>query len=266
MLTELLLKDIKKPSTMNFQYQQKPKYVGAGLNNNISANVAWSERYLSVLAGISLFSSGIKKIGKNPVKNLVKSAAGGYLLYRGLTGHCPLYSSMGKYNTTPLNVNIRETFTVNASKTDVYSFWRKLNNLPLFMKHLKSVAVLDARRSHWEVRLPANVGKISWDAEIVEDQPGSMIGWQSLPGSMIYNAGKVEFRDNPDGPGTIINVVISYTPPAGGMGTAVGKLLNPLFENMVRKDVSNFKQYVEIQNNWKAGQDYTADDIETSVV
>lgn len=251
---------------MDFQYQRKPRYVGAGLNNNISTNVAWPERYVSILAGITLFSSGIKKIVKNPVKNLVKTAAGGYLLYRGLTGHCPLYSSLGKYNTTPLNVNIRESFTVNAPRADVYSFWRRLNNLPLFMKHLKTVSVLDNKRSHWEVRLPVNVGKISWDAEIVEDQPGHMIGWQSAPGSIIYNAGKVEFRDTADGRGTILNVVISYTPPAGGVGTAVGKLLNPLFENMVQKDVSNFKHYVETQNNWKGSENYTADDIETSVV
>lgn len=251
---------------MNFQFQQKPRHVGVGINNNISTNLAWPERYISVLAGISLFSSGVKKLAKNPVKNFVKSAAGGYLLYRGLTGHCPLYSSIGKYNTTSLNVNIRESFTVNASRADVYSFWRKLNNLPLFMKHLKEVTVLDSKRSHWEVKLPVNVGQISWDAEIVEDQPGVMIGWQSVPGSMIYNAGKVEFKDMQDGPGTLINIVISYTPPAGGVGTAVGKLLNPFFERMVREDVSNFKHYVEIQNKWDASEDISANDIETSVV
>lgn len=250
---------------MKLQYQQKPGYVGAALKDNISTNLAWPERYISVLAGISIFSSGIKKLGRNPVKSLVKSAAGGYLLYRGLTGHCPLYTSMGKHNTTSLNVNIRESFTVNASRTEIYSFWRKLNNLPLFMKHLKEVTVLDSKRSRWEVKLPVNVAKISWDAEIVEDQPGNRIGWQSVPGSMIYNAGKVEFKDLQNGEGTVINVVISYTPPAGGVGTAVGKLLNPFFANMVREDVTNFKNYLETQKNWSSAQDFV-NDIETSVV
>lgn len=250
---------------MEFQYQQKPRYVGAAIKDNIATNIAWPERYISVLAGISLLSSGIKKLGKNPVKNIIKSAAGGYLVYRGLTGNCPLYSSIGKHNTTPLNVNIRETFTVNASRIDVYTFWRKLNNLPLFMEHLSEVIILDSRHSHWEVRLPGNVGKLNWDAEIVEDHPGSMISWQSVPGSMIYNAGKVEFKDLQDGSGTLINVVISYTPPAGGFGTAVGKLLNPFFEKMVRDDVNNFKNYLETQNTWNSSQDFI-NDIETSVV
>ncbi|HEY1006511.1 MAG TPA: SRPBCC family protein, partial [Sphingobacteriaceae bacterium] len=95
------------------------------------------------------------------------------------------------------------------------------------------------------VKLP--VAQISWDAEIVEDQPGFMIGWHSVPGSTIHNAGKVEFRDAPGGSGTIVNVVISYTPPAGGIGTAVGQLLTPVFEKMVREDVSNFKSYMEGQ-------------------
>ncbi|HXI00862.1 MAG TPA: SRPBCC family protein [Sphingobacteriaceae bacterium] len=250
---------------MELQYQQKPGFSGAASKNNISTNIEWPERYISVLAGISLISSGIKKLGKNPLKNLVKSAAGGYLLYRGLTGSCPLYSRIGKHNTTSLNVNIRESVTVKASRAEVYSFWRKLNNLPLFMKHLKEVTVLDSKRSHWEVKLPANVAKISWNAEIVEDHPGNMIGWQSVRGSMIYNAGKVEFKDLPNGEGTLINVVISYTPPAGGVGTAVGKLLNPLFEKMVREDITNFKEYIETQTNWNSSQDFI-NDIETSVV
>jgi uncharacterized membrane protein len=249
---------------MEFQYQRKPKYVGAALKNT-SGNIEWPERYISLLAGISLLSSGVKKLGKNPVKSLLKTATGGYLLYRGLTGSCPLYTSIGKFNTTSLNVNIRESFTVNAPRAEVYSFWRKLNNLPLFMKHLKEVTVYDAIHSHWEVKLLSNVAKISWDAEIVEDQPGYMIGWQSVPGSMIYNAGKVEFKDAGNGQGTVINVVISYTPPVGGVGTAVGKLLNPLFENIVREDVTNFKKYLETQNNWNSA-DYPANDIETSVV
>lgn len=213
--------------------------------DNITINLDWPERYTSVLVGASLFSSGLKNLISHPLTNLIKSAAGGYLLYRGLTGHCPLYSSIGKYNTTPRNVNIRSSFSVARPRTEVYDFWRQLDNLPLFMRHLKKVTVLSPVRSHWEVKLP--VAQVSWDAEIVEDQPGFMIGWHSVPGSTIHNAGKVEFRDAPGGNGTIVNVVISYTPPAGGLGTAVGQLLTPVFEKMVREDVGNFKSYMEGQ-------------------
>jgi uncharacterized membrane protein len=48
-----------------------------------------------------------------------------------------------------------------------------------------------------------------------------MIGWSSLPGSIIDNAGKVRFRDTADGNGTMVDVMISYQPPAGGFGASI---------------------------------------------
>ena len=129
----------------------------------------------------------------------------------------------------------------------VYNFWRKLDNLPLFMNHLKSVDVLDDNRSHWILKLPADVANVSWDAEIVMDVPGELIGWSSLPGSVIDNAGKIRFRNTFDG-GTLIDLVISYQPPAGGIGASVAHILNPVFKNMVNADVQNFKQYMDLMD------------------
>jgi uncharacterized membrane protein len=131
----------------------------------------------------------------------------------------------------------------------VYDFWRKLDNLPMFMNHLESVEQLDDTRSHWILRLPTGVGSVSWDAQIVKDKPGEVIGWSSLPGSIIDNAGKVFFRDAADGKGTIVDVIISYRPPAGGVGAGIANLLNPVFKNMVDTDVRNFKQYMDLDNS-----------------
>jgi len=174
--------------------------------------------------------------------------AGGYLLNRGVTGHCELYTQIGKNSTDPINVNIRSSFTVNKPRAEVYNFWRKLDNLPLFMNHLERVEVLDDERSHWEIKLPTGVATVSWDAEIVKDVPGELIGWSSLPGSIIDNAGKVRFRDSFDDKSTLVDLVISYQPPAGGFGASLAHVLNPVFKNMVDRDVHNFKQYMDIAN------------------
>ena len=127
----------------------------------------------------------------------------------------------------------------------VYDFWRKLDNLPLFMHHLESVEVIDNERSRWVLKLPTGVASVSWEAEIVMDVPDELIGWSSLPGSIIDNAGKVRFRDTDSG-GTLIDMVITYQPPAGGFGASVAHVLNPVFKNMVDNDVQNFKQYMDI--------------------
>jgi uncharacterized membrane protein len=56
---------------------------------------------------------------------------------------------MGRNSTEPVNVNIRSSFLINKPRQQVYDFWRKLDNLPLFMKHLESVEMIDDTRSHW---------------------------------------------------------------------------------------------------------------------
>ena len=211
-------------------------------------NLNWPERYLSIAAGVKIGFSGIKRLFRSPFSSILKIGAGGYLLNRGITGHCEIYSKMGKSTTDPVNVNIRSAITVNKPRMEVYNFWRKLDNLPLFMNHLESVEEIDNERSHWVMKIPTGGTILSWDAEIVRDIPGELIGWSSLPDSIIDNAGKVRFRDTEDGNGTLVEIVISYQPPAGGFGASLAHVLNPVFKNMVDRDVQNFKQYMDIDN------------------
>ncbi|MCJ8209694.1 DUF2892 domain-containing protein [Mucilaginibacter sp. RS28] len=226
-----------------------------GSSGHGSVNINWPERYVSIAAGVKLAFSGLTHIFKSPFTSVLKLGAGGYLVNRGITGHCELYSKIGKHTTEPVNVNIRTSFTVNKPRHEVYEFWRQLDNLPLFMKHLESVEILDQTRSHWVLKLPTNIATVSWDAEIVNDEPGQVIGWSSLPGSIIDNAGKVTFKDGMEEGTTLVDVVISYQPPAGGVGTGVAHILSPLFKNMVDNDVRNFKQYMDIEETVSIAQD-----------
>ena len=60
-----------------------------------------------------------------------------------------------------------------------------------------------------------------------------------------------------NGQGTELEVVISYHPPAGEIGAGIAKLLNPVFERIVREDVMNFKDYIETKHNAKPGTNYS---------
>jgi uncharacterized membrane protein len=217
----------------------------------VQINVNWPERYISIAAGVKLAFSGLGNLFSSPLTSILKLGAGGYLLNRGISGHCAVYTKIGKDTQEPVNINIRTAFTVNKPRKSVYDFWKKLDNLPLFMHHLESVELIDDIRSHWVLKLPTGVGTISWDAEIVKDKPGEMIGWSSLPDSIIDNAGKVFFRDTEDGKGTVVDVVITYQPPAGGVGASIAHVLNPLLKNIVDTDVRNFKQYMDLENTLK---------------
>jgi uncharacterized membrane protein len=220
-------------------------------------NVNMPERLLSIAGGALIAYKGLKQLKQHPVIAIEEAMVGGMLLYRGATGYCPVYGALNKDSTDTGAIHISETFMVDKPRNEVYAFWRKLENLPRFMKHLSSVEEQDNKRSQWRANLPGELVKLTWNAEITREEENSYIGWQSTEGSMVDNAGKVRFDDALNGSGTQLTVDISYFPPAGSLGQGIAKLLNGIFENMVREDILNFKHYMEGEE-YKTYQDNSA--------
>lgn len=210
----------------------------------LTMNVGKAERLLSIFGGAAM----LYHILRSRKASLLKTISGTYLLLRGLTGFCVVYDRMGKtqldYRTR--NINIRSTLHVNRPRSHVYAYWRRLENLPTFMKHLKKVEVLDSLRSRWTAAFTDEVGTVSWNSEIVKDDPGTTLGWHSLPGSAVENAGKITFTDDGSG-GTIVHIVFSYHAPLGVMGEKAGRLLSPVVKDIVEEDIRNFKRTIEAE-------------------
>jgi uncharacterized membrane protein len=208
-------------------------------------NVGNTERILSVIGGTALSVISVRKWNTTYGKAL--GLIGAMLLKRGVTGYCEVNNAL-KRNTAHKKASAMEVkaiFTINKPREEVYSFWRNFENLPRFMKHLEDVEVVDERRSSWSARIPGGVGKISWEAVIQEEVPGSLISWSSLPGSTVDNAGEVRFTDSTLGAGTEVRATISYRLPAGDVGGIAGKLFNPLVEGMIKEDLRRFKSLME---------------------
>ncbi len=216
----------------------------ASTGAKLSVNVGKAERIASIIAGTLLLYQGLKNEDKK--LGMAAAAAGGLLFFRGATGHSEIYRLSGKHKLpdTVQNINIISKLTVNKPRMEVYNFWRKLSNLPLFMEHLEKVEIKDDKTSHWVAKIPGGLGKIEWDAEIVKEVEGELLGWNSLPHASINNAGKIEFRDT-DNNATEMTVVISYRAPFGDIGEGLAGLLNPAVKKMIDKDVKNFKRYIE---------------------
>lgn len=141
-------------------------------------------------------------------------------------------------------IRTRRSVVINRPAEALYRYWRDFSQLPKFMYHLESVTVHDERRSHWVTRGP--VGKrFEWDAEITIDRPNELIGWRSLEGADVYNAGTVEFEPRAAGRGTIVRVEVEYRPPGGIAGTMVAMLLNRSPEQQIYDDLHRFKQVME---------------------
>jgi uncharacterized membrane protein len=205
--------------------------------------VGTKERIVSGIAGAwllrSALTSGIS------IGGFLKGAAGAYLVYRAASGNCPVYNALERSDELKArNITIKARIIVNKPRLDVYAFWRKLEQLPLFMTHLVSVEQARDGQSRWIAKFPGVPKPVEWYATIIRDEPGSLLSWAAMYGSDIDNAGNVEFRDTASGE-TEVSAVITYRAPMGLAGEGVARLLNPLLEGIVKDDLHNFKKVME---------------------
>jgi uncharacterized membrane protein len=141
-------------------------------------------------------------------------------------------------------IDIVESISINASPEEIYSYWKNFENLPSFMRHLKSVTVVDENISHWIAKAPLGTS-VEWDAHLVVDEPNRRLGWQTSDESQVQHEGLVSFEAGTNGRGTIVRVEMSYEPPAGLVGAALARILGEEPRVQIHEDLRRLKQLIE---------------------
>jgi uncharacterized membrane protein len=132
--------------------------------------------------------------------------------------------------------------TINKPPSEVYAFYRKLENLPSFMDYLETVEERGDRLSHWVARLPLGGRTIEWDAEMTEDKPGEKIAWQTVEGSTFAHRGEVTFASAPGGKGTEVRVAMEIELPGIDPSATLARLLT---RPQIKGDLRRLKQVIE---------------------
>jgi uncharacterized membrane protein len=195
---------------------------------NYSRSVAF-QRWGTMIGGSALALFGITRRSK---PGIALATAGGLLAYRAARGQ------------QAREFFAESSFAINCTPEEAYNFWRNFENLPLFMRHLESVRVIDDRRSEWTAFGPMGV-RLRWKAEILDEGKSQWIVWRSLPGSDVEQIGSVQFKRAPADRGTIVTALIEYTPPAGALGKTLAAILGKDPEFTVREDLRRFKALME---------------------
>ena len=218
-----------------------------GETPNTQINIGEIERVASAIVGGALACYGLRR---RSLAGTGLTVAGAALLHRGVTGHCNTYQALGISTRGPgkdvaavaRDVHVEKSIVIDKTPEELYAFWRAFENLPRFMKHLKSVSCTGLNRSHWIAEGPT--GNAEWDAEIYNDKPNELIAWRSLPGSDITNAGSVRFT--PLGArGTEVKVILNYNVPGGKLSALMAKLFGREPGQMIAEDLRRLKQILE---------------------
>ena len=111
------------------------------------------------------------------------------LMYRGIAGEWPEFLGRHLPSDDPQEafsgdrgMHVLESVQLERPLSEVYRFWRRLENLPRFMSRLDRVTQHnDSGLSHWVARGPGKL-RVEWDAQIINEVENQVIGWESLPG------------------------------------------------------------------------------------
>ena len=212
------------------------------------ASIGAFERVAALTTATAVVAYGLSR---RTLPGVCLAAAATPLAYRGLAGDWPRVGN-GHALETPTRaalaggrgIHVRESIRLEQPIAEVYRFWRHFENLPRFMTYLEQVSELGNGRSRWVARGPAGT-RITWDAEIINDIENKVIGWQSLPGADVVNAGSVNFDTVRNGRSTQLTVHLQYAPPAGRAGSLVAMIFGREPSQTIREDLRRLKQLLE---------------------
>ena len=211
--------------------------------SSLHGNTYELERWAGAAMATAVVAYGLSR---RSLKGVAIAAAVAPLAYRGVTG---AWSMNGSADTRVAlsgdrGIHVRESVRLELPLEAVYVFWRRLENLPLFMSHLQDVRDFGGGRSHWVAEGPADM-PVEWDAEIVNEIPNEVIGWRSIQGSDIATAGSVHFSPVRQGRGTQVSVHLQYAAPGGKAARLLALVLGRDPASMVREDLRRLKQLLE---------------------
>lgn len=141
---------------------------------------------------------------------------------------------------------VTKSIVVEKERPVVYQLWSDLEEIPNFMKHIKSVRKTGDNISHWTMEGPLGL-LFAWTVEMTTKEKNNRLAWNSkdMDGD-VKTSGQVTFTSLPDDK-TEVEVTLRYVPPAGIMGDAAAEwLVSP--ETRLEEDLKNFKTYVEVMS------------------
>jgi uncharacterized membrane protein len=139
---------------------------------------------------------------------------------------------------------IVRAITILRPAEELYTFWRRLENLAKVVKHPIKITALSDTESHWVVTGPAG-SRVEWDAVITEDRRNEFLAWESRAGADVSNRGSVRFTPAPGDEGTEVAVELEYQPPGGKLGALIAKLTGKAADQQVGDALRRMKALLE---------------------
>jgi uncharacterized membrane protein len=232
------------------------RHVPTGLQPSAEqrVNVAPKERVASALAGGLALAWGLST-GSWGAKAV--AALGTGLIFRGVSGHCPLYRSLGVHGAGGADAahysdvrrarssyDILRSATVQKSAEQVYRAFRDPQMFASALSHFAQLTPLAPGHMRWTLHDPLGQPH-HWETEIVEDEPNRRLRWVTSEHSSLIKNLTLTLAPAPGDRGTEMQLHLRLERPTGALGTLVTKLLGAMPAWVVDRALGNIKSLLE---------------------
>lgn len=197
-----------------------------------------------LIAGSLLALYGLKRRG---LLGLFAAGAAVGLFFQGARRNGLLQGGWKRHlmHTSPRRlVPFTRQIIIDRPVGDVYRFWSNLENLAIFLPHLRDIRPLDDRRSHWELKLRENLS-VQWTAELLHEDPEELVVWRVQEPSDLYHEGWVRFSSLRGGASTMMTLKVYILAPGGNAGAQFFKWLERLPIRFFATDLERFRRIME---------------------
>ncbi|MGF1487858.1 MAG: SRPBCC family protein [Prochloraceae cyanobacterium] len=129
---------------------------------------------------------------------------------------------------------------VDAPIDLVWNLWSDLEQMPLWMKWIDSVKVLEDKPELSRWKLASGSFEFTWLSRILKLIPHQIIQWESVDG--LPNKGAVRFYDRHES--SVVKLTVAYAIP-GILGQLMDNLfLGKVVESTIAADLERFRDYI----------------------
>ena len=139
---------------------------------------------------------------------------------------------------------VRSSVLILKDAQTLYAMWRDIEFAPQWQEHIVDVVLTGPTTSRWSMKTlnDDDAKVISWESEVLADEPGVRIAWRST-GAEFDNAGEVIFEAAPGGQGTVVTMLQEFR--MGKLASAWETLVGRNPKQAVIEDLRHFKALAE---------------------
>lgn len=203
-----------------------------------------TERAITIASGALLLAPVLRK---RSIISWTAAAAGGALIYDGISGACAVSHKLGLSPNSSASQRIHQSITIGKDAAELYALWRNPDTMTRLMRPWADVEIVGENHIRWTIPLPIGPA-LSGEAIMVGERPNEMVHWSTMPDDLLQINEWFHLDPAPQDLGTEVTLeyLIDFSRVPGGRTVrAISSFFDKAPHMIIGKVLHNFKALAE---------------------